>query len=72
MFIQSIIFRRNSDSDWEAGLYISETEHGDNSLILDECYKSVENTFEFLRSVKNPMAVSFPFKIGLDQIGRLD
>lgn len=72
MFIQSIIFRRNSDSDWEAGLHISETEHDDNSLILDEYYKSVEKPFECQRSVKNPMAISFPFKIGLDPIGRLD
>lgn len=39
MFVESIKFKREKDSEWERGYYIGETDNCENSVILDEKYQ---------------------------------
>lgn len=43
MYIESIKFKREKDSEWEIGYYIGDTDNSDNSTILDSKYKPVLN-----------------------------
>lgn len=38
MYVESIIFKRTKESDWEKGYYIGSTENSEHSIILDKNY----------------------------------
>ncbi len=42
MFVESIRFKREKDSEWERGYYVGETENCENSTILDERYQPLQ------------------------------
>jgi hypothetical protein len=41
MFLESIKFKREKDSEWERGYYIGKTDNSEMSVILDRNYKPV-------------------------------
>jgi hypothetical protein len=65
MFIQTIQFKREKDSEWEDGLYIAEHENANRDIIMDSNYLIVEgmiwdrkagrfeNNFIMIQSEKN-------------------
>lgn len=52
MFIESIRFKRDKDSDWEKGLYIGETDNCENSVILDAKFQPLETAWNYETDVK--------------------
>lgn len=42
MFVESIKFKREENSEWERGYYIGQTENCDKSVILDANYKPLD------------------------------
>jgi hypothetical protein len=42
MFVESIKFKREENSEWERGYYIGQTDNCDKSVILDSNYKPLD------------------------------
>lgn len=42
MFVESIKFKREPDSDWERGYYVGDTDNSSKSILLDEDYTPLE------------------------------
>lgn len=42
MFVESIKFKREENSEWERGYYIGQTDNCDKSVILDLNYKPLD------------------------------
>ena len=42
MFVESIKFKRESNSSWERGYYVGDTDNSSKSVILDKDYKPIE------------------------------
>ena len=46
MYIESIEFKREKDSQWERGYYVGETDNCKNSVLLDSKYQPIKNSEE--------------------------
>jgi hypothetical protein len=46
MFVESIVFKRKKDSDWERGYYVGDTDNSEKSVILDMNYNPLEKDEE--------------------------
>lgn len=42
MYVESIKFKREKDSEWERGYYIGDTDNSEKSVILDKDYKPLD------------------------------
>lgn len=38
MYVESILFKREKESEWEKGYYVGDTDNSDKSVILDINY----------------------------------
>lgn len=53
MFIESIKFKREQNSEWEKGFYVGETDSCENSVILDEKYQPLETAWNYETDITN-------------------
>lgn len=42
MYIESIKFKREKNSEWEKGYYVGETDNCENSVILDKNFRPLQ------------------------------
>ena len=53
MFIESIKFKREQNSEWEKGFYVGETDNCENSVILDAKYQPLEMAWNYETDMTN-------------------
>ena len=61
MYIESIKFKREENSDWERGYYIGETDNCENSVILDDKYQPLSKNdckgWEYITDIENGICI---------------
>ena len=53
MYIESIIFKREKDSEWEQGYYIGKTsDNNENNILIDKNFNPILNSIWDLKTIQ--------------------